>query len=125
MDIRLSISVSPPRVILSPSPNPLPAEAPHPSTSISLPPEAIYSSKEELYKAIQAFVAQHHYAFIVGQSNKIHNGPRIKIFYNCDRYGPLPPDNHLQNYLQDCKRRTTTRKTNYQFSIVAIQYTDI
>ena len=95
MDIRLSISVSPPRVLLSPSPNPLPVEAPHPSTSISLPPEAIYSSKEELYKAIQAFAAQHHYTFIVGRSNKIHNSPRIKIFYNYDRYRPLPPDNHL------------------------------
>ena len=55
MDIRLSISVSPPQVLLSPSPNPLPAEAPHPSTSMSLPPEAIYSSKEELYKVIQVF----------------------------------------------------------------------
>jgi hypothetical protein len=110
------------------SPEPLPAEAPlreaTPPASMPLPPEDIYSSKEELYKAIQAFAAQHHYAFMIGRSNKIHNGPRMKIFYNCDRYGPPPPDNHPQNYLQDRKRRTTTRKTNCQFSIVAIQYTD-
>jgi len=55
MDIRLSISVSPPpRVLLSPSPGPLLAEAPSPPMSMPLPPEAIYSSKEELYASIQA-----------------------------------------------------------------------
>ena len=61
---------------------------------------------------------------MIGRSNKINKGPRIKIFYNCDRYGPLPPENHSQNYLQARKRQTTTRKTNCQFSIVAVQCTD-
>jgi hypothetical protein len=89
-----------------------------------LPPEATYSSKEELYAAIKAFAAQHYYAFIIGRSNKINNGPRMKIFYNCDRYGSPPPDNHPKNYLQARKRRTATRKTGCQFSIVAIQSTD-
>jgi len=64
-----------------------------------LPPEATYSSKEELYAAIKAFVAQHYYAFIIGRSNKINNGPRMKIFYNYDRYGSPPPDNYPKNYL--------------------------
>ena len=122
MDIRLSIPVSP---SLSPAPQLPPApRPPTPSMSMPLPPEAIYSSKEELYGAIQVFAAQHHYAFMIGRSNKINNGPRIKIFYNCDRYGLPPPDNHPQNRLQDRKRRTTTRKTNCQFSVVAIQQTD-
>jgi len=127
MDIRLSISVSPPRGFLSPSPGLSPAEAPSPPfppTSMPLPPEAIYSSREELYASIQAWAAQHHYAFMIGRSNKIHNGPRMKIFYNCDRYGPPPPENHPAKQLQDRKRRTTTRKTNCQFSIVAIQSID-
>ena len=41
---------------LSPSPLPSLAEVPQP-TSMPLPPEAIYSSKEELYASIQAFAA--------------------------------------------------------------------
>jgi hypothetical protein len=112
--------------LLSPSPSPLPSQSPEPSslTSMPLPPEATYSSKVELYEAIQAFAAQHHYAFMIGRSKKLNNGLRIKIFYNCDRYGPPPPDNHPQNYLQGRKRRTTTRKTNCQFSVIAMQYTD-
>jgi hypothetical protein len=107
---------------LSPPPEPSLAEAP---PSMPLPPEAIYSSKEELYTSIQAWAAQHHYAFCIGRSNKIHNGPRIKIFYNCDRYGLPPPENHPQRYLQARKRQTTTRKTNCQFSVIAVQCTDI
>jgi hypothetical protein len=93
-------------------------------TTMPLPPEATYSSKEELYKAIQVFVALHHYAFMIGQSNKIHNGPGIKIFFNCERSGPPPPENHLQNTLHNCQRSLKSRKTNCQFSVVAIQHTD-
>ncbi|RKF55830.1 hypothetical protein OnM2_086027, partial [Erysiphe neolycopersici] len=66
-----------------------------------LPSEAIYSSKEELYTSIQAWAAQHHYAFMIGRSKKTNNGPRIKIFYNCDRHVPPPSDNHPQKHLQD------------------------
>jgi hypothetical protein len=124
MDIRLSISVSPPRGFSTPLPGPSPAESSSSPTSMPLPQEAIYSSKEELYTAIQAWAAQHNYAFTIGRSKKINNSPRIKIFYNCDRYGPPPPDNHPAKHLQDRKRRTTTRKTNCQFSIVALQYAD-
>jgi hypothetical protein len=108
---------------LSPSPLPLLVKVPQP-TSMPLPPEAIYSSKEELYTAIQAFAAQHYYAFTIGRSKKINNGPRIKIFYNCDRYGPPPPENYPQKHLQARKRHTTTRKTNCQFSVIAVQCTD-
>jgi hypothetical protein len=106
--------------LLSPSPEPLLADAP-PPTSMPLPPEAIYSSKEELYTAIQSFVAQHHYAFTIRRSRKINNSPRTKIIYNCDRYGLLLSENHPQKHLQPCQRQTTTRKTNCQFSVVAIQ----
>jgi hypothetical protein len=124
MDFQLSPSPLP-----SPSPEPLPAEAPSPPTSMPptsmpLPPEATHSSKEELYTAIQAFAAQHSYAFRIGRSNKINNSPRLKIFYNCDRCGPPPPENHPQDYLQARKRQTTTRKTGCQFSIVAVQCTN-
>ncbi len=117
MDITMQTSPSPLR---SQSTEPLPAETLSTLTSMPLPPEAIYSSKEELSTSIQAWAASHHYAFCIGRSTKINKGPRIKITYNYDRYGPPPPDNHPQNHLQARKRQSSTRKTNYQFSVVAI-----
>ena len=86
-----------------------------------LPPEAIYSSKEELYTTIQAWAAQHHYAFSIRWSKKIKDGPKSKIIYNCDRHGPPPPNDYPRRYIQARKRQTTTRKTGCQFSIVAIE----
>ncbi len=115
MDIRLSISVSPPRVLLSPTPDP--AEAPPPPTSMQLPPEATYSSKEELYTSIQAWAAQHYYAFRIGRSKKINESHRTKIVYNCDRCGPPPPQNRIHNR----QRYTTTRKHGCQFSVLAVE----
>jgi hypothetical protein len=109
---------------LSPSPLPSLAEAPEPQ-SMPLPPEAIYSSKEELYTAIQAFAAQHYYAFRIGRSTKKDGRPRTKITYNYDRCGTQPPENHPQNYLQPRKRQIATRKTGCQFSIIAIERIDI
>jgi len=89
-----------------------------------LPAEATYSSKEELYASIQAWAAQHHYAFRIERSKKINNSERTKILYSCDRAGPAPPANHPQQSLQDRKRRTATRKTGCQFSVTAIQRAD-
>jgi hypothetical protein len=77
-----------------------------------LPPEAIYSSKGELYTSIQAWAAQYYYAFRIRRSTKKDNGPRTKITYNCDGCGPPPPENHPQDYLQARKRQTATRKTD-------------
>lgn len=129
MDIRLSISVSPHQVSVSLSTPPVeqPADqlVQHASpNAMPLPPEAIYESKDELYASIQAWAARHNYAFRIGRSNKIRNGPRVKIFYNCDRCGPPPSTAHLQNSLQARKRHTTTRKTGCQFSILAIEQRD-
>ena len=58
------------------SPSPLPSQSPEPFLtpslgSMPLPPEAIYSSKEELYTSIQAWAAQHYYAFRIERSTKI------------------------------------------------------
>src|SRR5882757_6521367 len=106
MDIRLSISVSPPPPVLL-SPSPKPADAPPHPTSMPLPPEAIYSSKEELYRAIQAFASQHSYTFYVRRSTKINNSVRSKITYNCNRYG----EGHPQNRPHTRQRYISTRKT--------------
>jgi hypothetical protein len=124
IDIRLSISVSPPPVLSSPLPEPLLADTPSPPTYMPLPPEATYSSKEELYTSIQAWAAKHHYAFRIERSTKIHNSGRTRILYSCDRAGPVPPANHPQRSLQDRKRHTATRKTGCQFSIVAREHAD-
>ena len=103
------------------SPSLLPSQSPEPSslTSMPLPPEATYSSKEELYASIQAWAAQHHYAFRIERSTKIHNTERTRIQYSCDRAGLAPPINHPQKSLQDRQRCTATRKTGCQFSIIA------
>jgi hypothetical protein len=110
MDIRLSLSPVPslaepslaePSLAEPSLAEPSLAETP---PSMPLPPEAIYSSKEELYTSIQAWAAQHHYAFCIRRSIKIHTSPRIKITYNYDRYGLLPPENYPQKYLQARKR---------------------
>jgi hypothetical protein len=119
----MNTQLSPPRLSLSPGPllaEASPQETP-PPTPMPLPPEAIYSSKVELYTSIQAFAAQHSYAFYVRRSTKINNGLRSKITYNCDRYGLPLPENHPQNYLQARKRQTTTRKTGCQFSVLAVE----
>jgi hypothetical protein len=69
----------------------LPPEAPPPLTSMLLPLEAIYSSKEDLYTSIQTWAAQHYYAFSISRSAKINKGVRTRILYSYDRYGrPLP-----------------------------------
>src|ERR1700709_2128827 len=84
-----------------------------------------FTTKEELYTSIQAWAIQYHYAFRIQRSTKINKGLRTRILYSCDRAGLPPPEKHPQSYLQDRKRHTATRKTNCQFSVVAIQYTDI
>jgi hypothetical protein len=71
--------------------------------------------------SIQAWAAQHHYAFRIIRSTKINNSVRTKILYSCDRCGPPPPVNHPQHSLQARKRQTATRKTGCQFSVVAVQ----
>jgi hypothetical protein len=97
------------------------SQSPEPSSlmPMPLPPQAIYSSKEELYTSIQAWAAEHRYAFRIERSTKIHNTKRTRILYSCDRAGLAPPTNYPQRSLQDRQRHTTTRKTGCQFSIIA------
>ena len=128
MDIRLSISLSPPeavrRVTISVSPPPAPEPLPPPVTQLPPPPEATYSSKDQLYESIQAWAAQYHYAFRIIRSKDVQNGLRRRIVYGCDRAGAPPPENHPQGRPQARKRHRTTRKTGCQFSIIAIELSD-
>lgn len=124
MDFRLSISVSPPPTLLSPSPVESLPPTPTATTLMPLPPESFYTSKEALYTSIQAWAAQYCYAFTIGRSKKIGSGSRTKIIYTCDRYGSVPPEKHPHNRLRTRMRHTSTRKTGCQFSLVAIEHTD-
>jgi hypothetical protein len=111
----------------SPSPSILPEASSIPllpEASMPPPPEAIYSSKEELYTSIQRWAACYNYSFRIGRSNKLGNN-RVKVYYTCDRAGPRPLPGHPQNYVQPRQRVTNSRKTDCQFSIVAIQISEI
>jgi hypothetical protein len=96
---------------------------PVPSLDLQMPPppEAIYSSQDELYRSIQAWAAQHNYAFRIGRSKVVGSSSRKKILYDCDRSGKPPPVDHASNYPHTRKRQTKTRKTGCQFSINAIE----
>jgi hypothetical protein len=82
-----------------------------------LPPEAAYETRNALLKAINAWAAPRGYAFTTGRSTKEVSGRRT-ITYACDRCSS-PPDP-----LKVRQRRTTTRGTNCQFSVLAKESPD-
>jgi hypothetical protein len=88
--------------------------------SMPLPPEAVYSSKDELYSSIQEWAARNGYAFTISKSKKI--GLRTKVIYACDRRGK-PPQTNQEEELQGRrrKRRTGSRKTRCLFSVTAVK----
>jgi hypothetical protein len=69
---------------LSP-PLPPPTDA---SDALSLPPEAVYTSKEALFEAIQSWAKPRGYAFATTRSKRLPD-QRQKVYYACDRH-PLP-----------------------------------
>jgi hypothetical protein len=122
MDIESPTPVfSPMRVLVSPTPS-LPSVT-EPSLMLP-PPAAVYNSQDELYQSIQAWAAQHNYAFRVGRSKLIGTSLRKKINYNCDRCGQPPAENNSDKHLEARKRQTKSRKTGCQFSINAIELND-
>lgn len=81
-----------------------------------LPPEAIYETQSELWESIQAWAASRGYCFRIGRSKSISKTER-KIYYTCDRYGKPPSKDPTIPQ----RRKSATRKTHCQFSIVAVQ----
>lgn len=78
-----------------------------------LPPEGIYSSREEVLTQINAWAAPRGYAFVVGRSRKTANG-RQSIVFACDRGAGRIPE------LSDTRQRlTSTRRTGCAFSVIA------
>ncbi|KAI8710713.1 hypothetical protein NCS52_01552300 [Fusarium sp. LHS14.1] len=82
-----------------------------------LPPEGEYESREALFEAINAWAATKGYAFITGRSTKEKTGRRT-ITYICDRRRNHPIVS------RERRRKTTTRTTGCEFSILAKENKD-
>jgi hypothetical protein len=83
-----------------------------------LPPEDTYSSREELFTAINTWAKPRGYAFSTGRSRKTQSG-RTSIHFICDRGAGRPsPD------LEKRRRKTSIRRTGCQFSVIAKESID-
>jgi hypothetical protein len=80
-----------------------------------MPPEALYSSRDEVYASINRWAASRGYAFVIGRSSKSKSG-RKSVTFNCDRGAGrmvLPS--------QDRRRATSSRRVGCNFSILATE----
>ncbi|KAL5606133.1 uncharacterized protein BROUX77_003326 [Berkeleyomyces rouxiae] len=82
-----------------------------------LPPEQDYDSRDALFKSINSWAVSRGYAFTTGRSTKEKSG-RLTITYACDR-SCRPPDTSRER-----QRRTSTRGTECQFSVLAKESLD-
>ena len=82
-----------------------------------LPPEGEYESRDAVFKAINTWAAPRGYAFINGRSTKEKTG-RLSITYQCDRRAKPPAAS------KERQRKTTTRGTGCEFSVLAKESLD-
>jgi hypothetical protein len=82
-----------------------------------LPPECDYVSRDALIKSINAWAESRGYAFTTGRSTTERSGKQT-ITYTCDR-SCQPPD-----ISRDRQRKTTTRGTGCNFSVLAKESLD-
>ncbi|KAH7461505.1 hypothetical protein FOMA001_g18980 [Fusarium oxysporum f. sp. matthiolae] len=82
-----------------------------------LPPECEYTSRDAVFKAINSWAAPRGYAFVTGRSHKEKTG-RLTVTFTCDR-ACRPPDASIER-----RRKTSTRGTSCQFSVLAKQSLD-
>lgn len=83
----------------------------------ALPREGIYESREALLADINSWAKPRGYAFTTGKSTKTPSG-RVKVVYACDR-NKKPPSSS-----EGRVRRTSSRRTNCKFSVLAKQSLD-
>ena len=95
----------------TPPPPPQP-NASNAYNALTLPPLAVYPSKEALFEAIQRWAKDRGYAYITGKSKR--QSGRQKVYYTCDRRPPTPPQAIRV-------RATQSRGTGCLFSILAIE----
>ncbi|KAL2019069.1 hypothetical protein VTK56DRAFT_10100 [Thermocarpiscus australiensis] len=82
-----------------------------------LPPEGDYKSKDALFASINAWAATKGYAFTTGRSTKERSGKQT-ITYTCNRFCRPP------SVSRERQRKTTTRGTSCQFSVLAKESLD-
>ena len=92
-------------------------------SQMPLPPERIYGTREELKQSLQSWARRNFYAFRIQRSSNIHNRCRVRLVYSCDRAGNPPADTDLTRS-NARKRKTITRKTDCQFSVIASEHAD-
>ncbi|RKK65642.1 hypothetical protein BFJ69_g16107 [Fusarium oxysporum] len=93
------------------------SQSPTPFPGDCLPPEGEYESREALFEAINAWAATRGYAFITRRSTKEKTGRRT-ITYMCDRRRNHPIVS------RERQRKTTTRTTGCEFSVLAKENND-
>lgn len=82
-----------------------------------LPPEGEYESRDALFKAINTWAQPKGYAFTTGKSTREKSG-RQTVTYSCDRCCQPP------SAFRERRRKTTTRGTGCQFSVLAKESLD-
>jgi hypothetical protein len=81
--------------------------------ALTLPPLAIYPSKQALFEAIQIWAKPRGYAFSICRSTRLKSRHQ-RVTYACDRWPIVRPP--VQGI-----RSTQSRGTGYLFSILAIE----
>jgi hypothetical protein len=84
--------------------------------ALTLPPLAIYPSREALFEAIQSWARLRGYAFINGKSTKTRGGYQ-KVTYACDRRPPTRSLNMSTNRI----RETQYRGSGCLFSVIGLE----
>ena len=82
-----------------------------------LPLEGQYSSRQTLYKAIQAWARPRGYAFTTGKSRHMEGSGRWRVQYACDRF--YQPPKYTTRV-----RQTSSRGISCLFSVLAVESQD-
>ena len=77
-----------------------------------LPPEGHFESRQALFESINSWAKPRGYAFTTQRSTNEKNGT-LTVIYACDR------STTSRDRLSERQRRTTTRRTNCPFSVIA------
>ena len=91
--------------------------------SMPLPPEDFYTTKKELFSAIQDWSKGYNYAFRRRRRKKLTD-TREKVYYECTCGGPRPIMDRPKNdprRPQDRIRSTSSKKTGCEFSVCGVQ----
>jgi hypothetical protein len=96
------------------TPPPPQSNASNASNALTLPPLAVYPSRDALFEAIQGWAKPRGYAFTIGKSKRLESR-RQKVYYACDRCYQARPRSTERS------RSTQSRGTGCLFSVLAVE----